>query len=80
MYPFGVRVPAGMDEFAAKYGITMGESWHEYLVQSSTNLEELEHFFNELDADGNGFIEHQEADKGHRHSTYATCSCRTVPW
>jgi len=60
VYPFGVRVPDGMDDFAKKYGITMSENWQEYLALHAKKLEGLDGVFKELDANGDGKLDSQE--------------------
>mmetsp|Transcript_83787 Transcript_83787/g.130743 ORF Transcript_83787/g.130743 Transcript_83787/m.130743 type:complete len:767 (+) Transcript_83787:61-2361(+) len=44
LYPFGVRVPEGMDEWSAKYGVTMSQNWQERLMKLGTDGE-IEEFF-----------------------------------
>eukprot|EP00928_Gymnodinium_smaydae_P061690 TRINITY_DN45720_c0_g1_i1.p1 TRINITY_DN45720_c0_g1~~TRINITY_DN45720_c0_g1_i1.p1 ORF type:complete len:607 (+),score=75.70 TRINITY_DN45720_c0_g1_i1:50-1870(+) len=50
IYPFGVRVPDGMDEFAKRYGVTMSQNWHEYLAECP--MEGLKEMFDNLSANG----------------------------
>jgi len=60
VYPFGVRVPEGMDAFAKRYGIIMGESWQEGLACLKQDPEKLQKVFNKLDKDGDGLLDHDE--------------------
>lgn len=55
IYPFGARVPPGMDEYAKERGITMSSNWEELLVYRSQH-EGVESLFKELDLDGSGEI------------------------
>jgi len=56
LYPFGVRVPDGMDEFAKKYGIVFAESWQEYLSKHAENIPVLQELFKQHDKENNGYM------------------------
>mmetsp|Transcript_54045 Transcript_54045/g.167731 ORF Transcript_54045/g.167731 Transcript_54045/m.167731 type:complete len:699 (-) Transcript_54045:321-2417(-) len=60
IYPFGSRVPRGMDEFAQRYGVRMAENWEEYLSRKAHKLTGLQELFDSLDKDGSGQIEGKE--------------------
>jgi len=60
IYPFGVRVPDGMDNFASHYGITMTESWMEYLALHARSLASLKNEFDSLDKNGDGRLDSTE--------------------
>jgi len=67
IYPFGARAPAGMDEFAAKYGITMAKSWEEFLVFNKSKFGDLRKVFDALDANGDGSLSPDEVKALARH-------------
>jgi len=48
VYPFGVRVPEGMDAWAAKYGIRMAENWQEHLAMFAGHFSDLRSIFDKL--------------------------------
>lgn len=48
VYPFGVRVPEGMDAWAARYGIHMAENWQEHLAMFTGHFSELRSVFSRL--------------------------------
>eukprot|EP00440_Ansanella_granifera_P017810 gb/GFBE01019343.1/.p1 GENE.gb/GFBE01019343.1/~~gb/GFBE01019343.1/.p1 ORF type:complete len:626 (+),score=167.72 gb/GFBE01019343.1/:1-1878(+) len=58
-YPFGVRVPPGMDEFAAKYGVKMAANFEERLAYLG-HLDKVKHMFSTLDKDHDGRVDIQE--------------------
>merc|ERR1712151_276164 len=58
VYPFGSRVPPGMDEFAKKYGVSMQENLMEYL--SSQPSQSLRQTFDAFDKDKDGYIDATE--------------------
>mmetsp|Transcript_21552 Transcript_21552/g.41155 ORF Transcript_21552/g.41155 Transcript_21552/m.41155 type:complete len:603 (-) Transcript_21552:81-1889(-) len=60
IYPFGVRVPDGMDQFASRYGIIMGESWMEHLALQANSLSSLKKVFDSLDKNGDGRLDSTE--------------------
>lgn len=62
VYPFGARVPPGMDEYAQQRGIIMGSNWEELLVYRGHD-KGLEALFKELDIDGSGEIDRMEVAK-----------------
>ena len=58
LYPFGCRVPPGIDEFAAARGVTLKKSWHEHLAGVAAAGEaELKALFEQLDSNGSGLLE-----------------------
>jgi len=59
IYPFGARVPPGMDEYAKERGIIMGSNWEELLVYRGQE-KGLEVLFKELDFDGSGELDRTE--------------------
>merc|ERR1712032_767290 len=60
IYPFGVRVPDGMDQFASRYGMIMGESWMEHLALHANSLASLKKVFDSLDKNGDGRLDSTE--------------------
>jgi len=60
IYPFGVRVPAGMDAFAAKHKIVIGKNWEEFLACYKEKFADLRKVFDAVDKDGDGFLEIHE--------------------
>jgi len=60
VYNFGVRVPAGMDEFSARYGIVMGENWAEHLALHANKFDKLRELFESLDLDKDGRLDAKE--------------------
>jgi glucose-6-phosphate 1-dehydrogenase len=59
IYPFGSRVPPGMDAYAKERGIVMGANWEELLVYRGQQ-KGLEALFKDLDFDGSGGIDRAE--------------------
>jgi len=53
IYPFGVRVPPGMDDFAKKYGIEMEHNWEE-MLSLDPKFANLEQIFAQYDTDKTG--------------------------
>jgi len=56
LYPFGSRVPPGMDEFMGKYNITMGQNWEEFLALRGKTTDDLKALFMKLDTDKSGYL------------------------
>lgn len=48
IYPFGVRVPDGMDAWLAKYGIHNAHNWQEHLAMYAGHFSELKAVFDRL--------------------------------
>jgi glucose-6-phosphate 1-dehydrogenase len=60
LYPFGSRVPPGMDEFAERYGITMSVNFEEFLERAGKKPAMLRKCFDELDKDKSGKLNAKE--------------------
>jgi len=54
VYPFGVRAPEGMDEFARRYGVEPGENCLEHLSLYADKMDKLKTLFNDLDQNQDG--------------------------
>lgn len=67
IYPFGVRSPAGFDEFAARYGITMGDNWQEFLALHANKHNTLKEVFDRLDKNNDGRLDSVEIRELARH-------------
>jgi len=62
-YPFGSRVPDGMDAFMDRFGIVMSEDWQERLAEQGKSDEDIRALFNKLDSDGDGALDKSEIKK-----------------
>jgi len=59
VHPFGV-LPEGYVEWAKELGITIKETWQEYLVSHGGVVEEMKKVFAELDKDKSGSLSYDE--------------------
>jgi len=58
-HPFG-SLPAGFIEFAAKFGVVLKPSWHEFIALNADHVDELKKVFAELDHEGDGRLNYSE--------------------
>jgi hypothetical protein len=59
VHPFGV-LPAGYAAWAKASGIEIRATWHEYIAQNGSHVEELRKVFDELDVDKSGTLDVSE--------------------
>lgn len=59
MHPFGA-MPAGFHEFAAKHGVPIKPTWHEFVALHPDLCGEMRRMFAELDVNGDGTLDFAE--------------------
>jgi len=56
VYPFGVSAPPGMNDFAARYNISLSQGWQEQLLLRGKSMQNLREVFEALDTDKDGTL------------------------
>lgn len=67
IYPFGVRVPEGLDAFAEKYDIHMAVNWQEHLAMYAEKFDKIREVFDKIDKNGDGRLDAAELKEFARH-------------